>query len=95
MHGIYYEISNIVRNRIVSVNKENNSGTTTDSLWLLSVEEYKRYSSNNKIHFFGNESFWLRNAIGHGKFYMAGKNGGLIKILSNVKDGVLVGFCTN
>ncbi len=92
---IFHLISKEVRERIVNVKKVNEQGYTTDELWLLSVDEYKRYCLEENIHFTENSSFWLRDSIGKSKFYMVSSHGGLIKILSNVKDGVLVCFCTN
>lgn len=94
-NDILYLISEEVRKRIVCVNKVNQQGYTTDKLWILSVDEYKKYSAEKNIYFTGNSSFWLRDSIGKSKFYMVSSRGGLIKILSNVKDGVLVCFCTN
>lgn len=92
---IFSLISEKVSKRIVNVKKVNEQGYTSDKLWLLSVDEYKKYGLEENIYFTGNSSFWLRDSIGKSKFYMISSHGGLMKILSNVKDGVLVCFCTN
>lgn len=92
---VFFQISEMVSERIVDVMKVNEQGYTADKLWILSVDEYKKYSLEENIYFTGNSSFWLRDSIGKSKFYMVSKHGGLLKIVSNAKDGVLVCFCTN
>ena len=40
------------------------------------------------------DSFWLRDSVGRSKFYMSLTSRKVASIFANVKDGVLVCFCT-
>lgn len=92
---VKYEIEDSVYSRLAYVKKNNEKNDTEDRLWILSADEYKEYFNHPNIRFSSNESFWLRDANGRSSFLMASSSGNISPVLSNVKDGVLVGFCTN
>lgn len=95
LHDVESEIEDGLYRRIAYVKKNCIQKDSEDKLWLLSVDEYNEYLGKPNISFSTNESFWLRDSVGKSKYYMSLTSRGITSVLANVKDGVLVCFCTN
>lgn len=95
LHDVESEIEDSLYRRIAYVKKKCTQNDTEDKLWLLSVDEYNEYLGKSNISFSTNESFWLRDSVGRSKYYMSLSSRNIAAIFANVKDGVLVCFCTN